>query len=595
MLRLSNLKLAGRLAGSFGTLTLLAMGIACVAWWGITAINQSLVRAAAAQRQTMAAKEIVGAARNIHLELWSIAVAKEASVKQQHKADLQKVREAYLKIFDGLKASVQVEEGKDLLAKIGQALASGRELNNRIVELSSAGKEAEATDLFSTSGVQNRKGVEQVIEQFEAWCEKRNEEAGRAAAAAMVQARWALTVSAVAFGLLAVVFGVLVTRSVTGPLAASVVVLERISQGDLTQDVPRSLLARRDEAGGLARSMHTMTLALRCLLGQVSEGINTLASSSTELSAVSDASAADLKAASEKSGAVAAAAEQMNSSAVSVAAGMEQATTSLTSVAGATEEMTSTIGEIAGNSDKARSITVEATQQAQRATSSMEELSRAAQAIGKVTEAITTISDQTKLLALNATIEAARAGAAGKGFAVVAHEIKELARQTAEATEDIKIKVTGIQSSTRGTLADLQRISEVIGQVSGIVNTIASAIEEQSSATRNIAQNVAQAVAGVKDSNARVAQISIVSGAVAKDIAMVNRAAGDIASASGHVLTSAASLSTLAENLRRIVSQFKIPRLATEQSSSGAPTDLSASRPAVPGRGGLIEHNSLAG
>src|SRR5208283_4511868 len=119
--------------------------------------------------------------------------------------------------------------------------------------------------------------------------------------------------------------------------------------------------------------------------------------------------------------------------------------------------------------------------------------SQAALDIGKVTETITAISDQTKLLALNATIEAARAGAAGKGFAVVAHEIKELARQTADATEDIKAKVGGIQGATKGTLEDLARISEIIGQVSETVGSIASAIEEQSAVTKDIAQNVAGA------------------------------------------------------------------------------------------------------
>ena len=195
----------------------------------------------------------------------------------------------------------------------------------------------------------------------------------------------------------------------------------------------------------------------------------------------------------------------------------------------------------------------------------MEGLAQAAQAIGKVTETITTISDQTKLLALNATIEAARAGAAGKGFAVVAHEIKELARQTAEATQDIKGRVEAIQTSTRGTLGDLGRISQVIGQVSEIVNTIATAIEEQSSVTREIARNVGEAASGVKDANGRVAQISSVSQSVARDIATVNQAAGDIASGSEQVLTSADELSKLAGELQGLVSKFKV-------SSEGAPT-----------------------
>ena len=261
---------------------------------------------------------------------------------------------------------------------------------------------------------------------------------------------------------------------------------------------------------------------------------------------------------SSKANTVATSAEEMSANAVSVAAGMEQATTSLTTMAGSTEEMTSTISEIASKSEKARVITHEATRQAEKVSSLMQNLSHAAEAIGKVTETITSISDQTKLLALNATIEAARAGAAGKGFAVVAHEIKELARQTAEATEDIKAKVAGIQGSTTNTLTDLGEISRVIGEITEIVNTIAAAIEEQSSVTRDIARNVGEAVAGVRDANQRVAQMSGSSQAVASEMVGVKEAAGEMASGSEQTLTSASELSKLAEDLRQMVSRFEL-------------------------------------
>ena len=331
-----------------------------------------------------------------------------------------------------------------------------------------------------------------------------------------------------------------------------------IAEGDLTQDVPKGLRERGDEVGDLARAMHDMAANLREIFHDLSRGIRTLASSSTTLSGVSNEMAAGAKQTSSKASNVAASAEEMSVNAVSVAAGVEQATTNLTTVAASTEEMTSTIGEIAGNSERARAITTDAADQAKRVTESMAELSQAALAIGKVTETITAISDQTKLLALNATIEAARAGSAGKGFAVVAHEIKELARQTAEATEDIKSKVGAIQASTNGTLDDLGQIAKVMSQVTEIVHTIASAIEEQSAVTTEIARNVAEAATGVKDANVRVAQISTVSQSVAKDIAGVNSEAGNISSGSEQVLTSAAELSRLAEQLQDMVERFNI-------------------------------------
>ena len=180
---------------------------------------------------------------------------------------------------------------------------------------------------------------------------------------------------------------------------------------------------------------------------------------SAELSASSARMSDGSREASDKAHAVAAAAEQMTANVMSVASGMEQTSTNLGTVATATEQMTSTIGEIAGNSEKARRITEEATRQAARIGEQMNQLGAAAQEIGKVTETITEISSQTNLLALNATIEAARAGSAGKGFAVVANEIKELAKQTAAATEDIKGRIAGVQSSTAGGIAEIGKVT----------------------------------------------------------------------------------------------------------------------------------------
>ena len=212
---------------------------------------------------------------------------------------------------------------------------------------------------------------------------------------------------------------------------------------------------------------------------------------------------------------MAAAAEQMTANVNSVAAGMEQTTTNLTSVASATEEMTATISEIAGNSEKARRITEEANRQAARISEQMNQLGQAAQEIGKVTETITEISSQTNLLALNATIEAARAGSAGKGFAVVANEIKELAQQTAAATEDIKSRIAGVQSSTAGGIAEIGKVSQVIHEVSDIVAAIAAAIEEQATVDQGYRAEYWRGISGVRDANVRVAESS----QVTKDIA----------------------------------------------------------------------------
>jgi methyl-accepting chemotaxis protein len=220
--------------------------------------------------------------------------------------------------------------------------------------------------------------------------------------------------------------------------------------------------------------------------------------------------------------------------------------------------MTATIGEIANNSEKARRVTEDATRQAARINQQMDQLGAAAREIGKVTDTINQISSQTNLLALNATIEAARAGSAGKGFAVVASEIKELAQQTAAATEDIKKRIAGVQSSTAGGIAEIGKISQVIQEVSEIVGSIAAAIEEQSTVTRNIARNIAEATAGVQDANIRVSETSQASAQIAQDIVGVDHAAGEMAEGSQQVKASATELSRVAERLRVSIQRFKV-------------------------------------
>jgi methyl-accepting chemotaxis protein len=342
-------------------------------------------------------------------------------------------------------------------------------------------------------------------------------------------------------------------------LAVVVERLKAISGGDLSgAKLPEVILARPDEMGDLARASQTMSESLRAFMGNINQGVQSLASAAKELSAVSKETASGTATMSDKAHAVAAAAEQASANTMSIATGMEQSSSSLSSVASATEQMSATVGDISANTSKARSISEQATGQAQVITEQMQKLGQAAQEIGHVTETITNISAQTNLLALNATIEAARAGSAGKGFAVVANEIKELARQTAEATEDIKARIAGIQNSTGTAVTDIGQITAVIKDVGGIVSSIAAAIEEQAAVTRDVAGNIAQASSGVRDANDRVSQTAEVSKSIAKDIAGVNSAVTSIRKGGEQVQSSAIDLSKLAEKLGLQVAQFRI-------------------------------------
>lgn len=376
------------------------------------------------------------------------------------------------------------------------------------------------------------------------------------AKASIATSRWlglalGLACIGIAFGLLMW----LLRKNVLAPLHATVQHLGRLAQGDLTHDVA---FTRRDEFGTLATAMQSMTVNLRQVIGDISTNAQTLASSSGELQNVAVSVAAGTTSASDRAATVATAAEELSVSSQSVAAGIEQATTSLSSVATATEELSSTIADIAANSERARSISASARTEAERVADQMGQLGRAAHDVGAVTETISSISAQTNLLALNATIEAARAGAAGKGFAVVASEIKELAQQTAAATEDIRAKIDAIQSSTTTAVQNIEKIVHVIGEVSEIVSTTAAAIEEQSTVTRDIASNIGGASAGISDASRQVNQSSGVTREIAGDIAAVTQAATAMSGSSHQLKDNAGTLAGLAEQMRQHVSRFRI-------------------------------------
>ncbi len=348
-----------------------------------------------------------------------------------------------------------------------------------------------------------------------------------------------------------------VSLQIIKPINDAVAGLKDISEGDgdLTK---RLIVSSKDEVGILSTAFNTFIDKLHTMITDIKQGVDTLSSSSTELSAISEEMSGGAEKTAEKSNTVAAAAEEMTNNMNSVSAAMEQSSTNINTVASAAEEMSSTINEIAQNAEKARLISLNAVEKVNESTDKMNELGAAAQAIGQVVETITDISEQVNLLSLNATIEAARAGEAGKGFAVVANEIKDLAKQTSEASMDIKAKIDNIQESSSGTLVGMNEISTVISEVNDIVATIATAVEEQSSATSEISENISQASQGIEEVNQNVSESSIVVAEITKDISDVNQSSSEMADRSGQVSLSAEDLSKLAAKLDEMVGQFKV-------------------------------------
>ena len=347
----------------------------------------------------------------------------------------------------------------------------------------------------------------------------------------------------------------LVMRSITAPLNHLAAQSLKVAQGDYTVSISYKV---KDPIGNLADSMNTMIERTKAMLAEITAATQTLAASSSELSTISGQMTAGASQTASMAATVNTSAEEVSASMNSVSAAMEQATSNMGTVAAAAEEMSATIQEIAQNSERARSTTSSAVDRARETSGKVNELGLAAKEISTVTATIAAISSQTNLLALNATIEAARAGESGRGFAVVANEIKELAQQTARATEDIREKITDVQNVTVGTVHEIQEITRLIHGMNDIIGAIATAVEEQSVTTRDIAENVGQASAGITEINGNVASSSAMTNSINSDIAQVRMASDEMSVSSRTVQESSTELSQLAERLADLVSRFKI-------------------------------------
>ncbi len=253
-----------------------------------------------------------------------------------------------------------------------------------------------------------------------------------------------------------------------------------------------------------------------------------LASSSEELTAVSQQMAGN--------------AEETATQANVVSAASEEVSKNVASVASAAEEMQASIREISKNANESARVAKNAVSVAHSTNETVKKLGESSQEIGNVIKVITSIAQQTNLLALNATIEAARAGEAGKGFAVVANEVKELAKQTAKATEDIGQKIEAIQSDTKGAVTAIEEISTIINQINDISNSIASAVEEQTATTNEIGHSVTEAATGVGD--------------IARNIGSVALAAKNTTQGAGDTQKASQELSRMAADLQKVVSRF---------------------------------------
>jgi methyl-accepting chemotaxis protein len=400
--------------------------------------------------------------------------------------------------------------------------------NTRVLELARQGKNAEAGMLTQSEGTEFFDGALNFLRDDIDLNNKGAADSSSAGAATYISSRyWVIGIMAGAL-----VFGSVIAftlaRGIASSATAMLAVIGEVADQNLT--VKDMVIVSEDEIGraGVAlnrmkNNLHEMVRSIRDTAGQVAASSEELSATSQQITANSEETTAQAKLVSD-------AGSQVN--------------TNLQTLASGSEEMNSTIGEIAKNASEAARVAGEAVTAAASANETVSRLGDSSVEIGKVIEVITSIAQQTNLLALNATIEAARAGEAGKGFAVVANEVKELAKQTAKATEEIKQKITVIRETTGGAVEAIGGIKGVIDKISHISTEIATAVEEQSATTSEMARNVTEAARGAAT--------------ISSNIQGVAEAAQNTSTNVGEAQTATEHLARIASQLREQVGQFKV-------------------------------------
>lgn len=348
---------------------------------------------------------------------------------------------------------------------------------------------------------------------------------------------------------------VFLSKSISRPILSIIDYTKRISQGDLTHDIDSQ---EDNEIGDLMRSLNQFNGKLKAIMEDIREfscEVNQSSSGLVDFSDHMSKSSANLLG---RTRSISSSTDNMSSTMNSIASSMEETSIHLNNVSESTESMAKEVDGLVESTQKASHISGEAVTISAQTSEIMVILGKTADEIGQVTNTISDISAQTNLLALNATIEAARAGAAGKGFAVVASEIKELALQTSRATDEIRLKIDGIQTASSDTISKIGQVTSVINDVNTIVQNVFETVSIQARTTREISDNMTQASLGVNDVNENISATSVSAGNIARDIVQVKGEFEEIDKKSNLLKNESHKLSGLSQKLEKIVEFFKL-------------------------------------
>jgi methyl-accepting chemotaxis protein len=470
----------------------------------------------------------------------NVLLATSSEDREKHKKNFE---ESITKLEDNLekaKSCFYSDKGKELVSKLDQAWKNRKEVAQRVVAMGMAEdlqKKRASVELSFGEGREKSDIADNLMTDTANYKEQSAKKLAETTAQIYESSRLYMIVLVIGGVLLGLGLGFFISRIISKPVGKVVNILDAVAGGDLTR---RLDVDSNDEIGQMSQALNRTLERLTESMGAIGESSGALASSSEELSAVSHQMSANAEETATQSNVVSAAAEQV--------------TKNLQTVATATEEMSASIKEIAKNANESAKVATSAVKTAETTNATVAKLGESSAEIGQVIKVITSIAQQTNLLALNATIEAARAGEAGKGFAVVANEVKELAKETAKATEDISRKIEAIQEDTKGAVEAIGQISGIINQINDISSTIASAVEEQTATTNEIARNVQEGAKGGSQ--------------VAENIVAVATAAKSTTQGANDTQTAAGELARMAAELQKVVSQFKYD---DSSRSAGAP------------------------